>query len=62
MFYVDNIIIFCVFLEILWNSTLLIRYKLDKFRPPWVNQFDICVMLFGGYARFIPLYEIVLYG
>ena len=62
MFYVDSVITFSVFLELLWKYTLLIRYKLNRFRPPWVNQFDIRVLLFGGYARLIPLDKMVFYG
>ena len=61
MFYVANVIKFSVFLELLWNSTLIIHYKLNRFWPPWANQFDICALLFVGCDRFTPLYKIVLY-
>ena len=61
MFYVANIIILSVVLELLWKFTLLVRHKLNIFRPPRVNQFDICSLLFGGYARFIPLDKMVFY-
>ena len=27
-----------------------------------MNQFDICSLLFGGYARFIPLDKLIFYG
>ena len=27
-----------------------------------MNQFDICALLFGGYARLIPLDKMVFYG
>ena len=59
MFYVANVITFTVFLELLWKFTLLLRYKLNIFRPPWMNQFDICALLFGGYTMFIPLGKMV---
>ena len=55
MFYVASVITVSVFSELLWKSTLLVRYKLNRFRPPWVNQVDICALLFGGYARFVIL-------
>ena len=59
IFYVDTIINFSFFLELLWKSTLLVRYKLNKFRSPQVNQFDICAVLYGSYARFVPLDKMV---
>ena len=37
-------------------------YKLNIFRPPRVNQFYIHALLFGGYARFVPLDKISFYG
>ena len=55
MFYVANVIKFSIFLELMWKFTLLTRYRLNSLRPPRVNQFDICALLFGGYSRFIPL-------
>ena len=61
MFYVASIIPFRVFLELLWKSTLLLRYKLNILWPRWLNHFDIMALLIGGYARFIPLDKIVLY-
>ena len=39
MFYVASVIEFSAFLELLWNHTLLVRYKLNRFRPPWVEPF-----------------------
>ena len=62
MFYVANFITLNVVLELLLTCTLLVRYKLKIFRPPRVNQFDIRALLFGGYARFIPLDKMVFYG
>ena len=62
MFYVDSVITFSVFLELLYKSTLLIRYKLNSFRPPQVDQFDIHSLLFGGYIRFIPIDKMILDG
>ena len=62
MFYVANVITLSVYLELLWKFTLLVRYKLNIFRPPWVNHFYIRELLFGGYARFVPLDEMVFYG
>ena len=50
---------FSVPLDLLWKISLLIRYKLDIFRSLWVQQFYICELLFGGYARFIPLDKMV---
>ena len=61
-FYVANVITLSAVSELLWKFTLLLRYKLNRFRPPWVNQFDIRALLFGGYARFIPLDKMVFYG
>ena len=61
IFYVDCDIPFSIFLELLRNSSLLIHYKFNRFRPPQLNQFDICALLFGGYARFLILDKIVLY-
>ena len=52
MFYVSNAIKFSVFLGLLWKFTLF-------FWTPWANQFDIRALLFGGYARFIPLSIVV---
>ena len=60
MFYLSNVIIFTVSLELLWKVTLFERYRLNRFRPPWVNQFDIRARLFGGYTRFIPIYELII--
>ena len=62
MFYIANVITFREFSELLWKSTLLVRYKLNRFQPRQVNQFDIYACLFGGYSRFIPLDKIFLYG
>ena len=62
MFYVANIVTLIIVSELLWKSTLLIRYKLNSFHPPMVNQFDIRALLFGCYARFIPLDKTVFYG
>ena len=44
MFYVANVITFIVVLELLWKPTLIIRYKLNRFWYPQVNQFDICAL------------------
>ena len=55
MFYVAIVILFSVFSYLLWKSNLLVCYKLNRFRTPQVNQFDICALLFGGYVSFIPL-------
>ena len=41
LFYESNVIIFSIDLELLWKPTLLIRYKLNIFWYPRVNQFDI---------------------
>ena len=60
--YVANIITLSVFLELLWKFILLVHYKLNIFRPPRVNQFDIHALLFRGYAKFIPLDKMVFYG
>ena len=62
MFYVANVITLSVVLELLWKFTLLVRYKLNIFRPPRVNQFGIRALIFRGYARFIPLDKMVFYG
>ena len=55
MFNVSNIVKFCAFSELLWEYTVFIRYKLNRLWTSRVNQFDIFALLFGGYARFIPL-------
>ena len=62
MFYVANVTTLSVVSELLWKFTLFIRYKLSIFRPPWVNQFDICELLLGGYYSFISLNKMVFYG
>ena len=59
MFYADNVIALSGGLELLWKFTLLVRYKLNIFRHPWVNQFDIRELLFVVYARFILLDKMV---
>ena len=62
MFYVATVIAFRTFWELLWRSTLLVCYKLNRFQPPRTYQFDICALLLGGYDRFVPLDKIVLYS
>ena len=62
MFYVANVITLSVVLEVLWNFTLIVHYQLNRFQPSRVNQFDIRALLFGGYARFIPLDKMVFHG
>ena len=62
MFYVANVITFSLSLDLLRKFTLLVRYKLNIFRPPQVNQFDNSALLFGGYTSFIPLDKMVVYG
>ena len=59
MFYVANVIKFSVFSELLWKPTVLVHFKLNSFWPPRVNKFDICELLFGRYARFILLDQMV---
>ena len=59
MIYVASVITFNVFFELLWKSTLLVCYKLNRFRPPQVNQFDIPALLFIFYARFVSLDKMV---
>ena len=60
--YVANVITFSVFSELLWKFTLLVSYKLNRFRPPRLNQFDIRALLYGGWPRFITLDKMVFYG
>ena len=62
MFYIANAIKLSVFSKLLWKFTLLVRYKFNRFWPPRVNQFENFALLFGGYARFIPLDKMVSYG
>ena len=62
MFYVANVITLRVVLELLWKFTLLVRYKLNIFYPPRLNQFDNLALLFGGCSRFVPLDKLVFYG
>ena len=62
MLYVASVITFSVFSELLWKSTLLVHYRLNIFWRPWVNPFDICVILFVRYAIFVRLDKFVLYG
>ena len=59
MFYINIIITFSLFSELLWKSTLLVRYKLNRFLFTRVSKFDIHALLFGGYYRFIPLDKMV---
>ena len=37
MFYVSSVVTSSVFSELLWKSTLIVRYKLNSFRPPWIK-------------------------
>ena len=62
IFYIVNVISLSVVLELLWRFTLLVHYKLNIFQTPQLNQFDILALLFGGYARLIPLDKMVFYG
>ena len=55
MFYVAIFITFSVFLESLCKFALQVSFTLNIFRPSQENQFDICALLFIGYARFVPL-------
>ena len=61
MFCVASVIKFSVFSELLLKSTLFVRYKLNRFQPSRVNQFDVRALLFGDYTRFILLDKMVLY-
>ena len=62
MFYIAKFITLSVVMELLLKFTLLIHYKLSRFRTPQVNKFDIRALLFGSYARFVPLDKMVFYG
>ena len=62
MFYKANFIKLSVVLDLLWKYSLLLCYKLNIFRRPWVNQFNVCALLFRGYIMFIPLDKMVFYG
>ena len=62
MFYVANVITFCVVSELLWKFNLLVRYKLNILQLPQINNFDTRELLFGGYARFLLLDKTVFYG
>ena len=62
MFYVANVITLSIFPELLWKLNLLVCYKLNRFRPPRVNQFAIRALLLGGYSSFIPLDKMFFYG
>ena len=62
MFYLANVTTLSIVSELLWKFTILVRYRLNIFSPPRVNHFDICALLFGSYARFIPLDKMVFYG
>ena len=62
MLCVANVITYIVVLELLWKFYSLVHYKLNRFLPPQVKQFDICALLFGGYDRFVPLNKMVFYG
>ena len=61
MFYVASVITSSVFWGLLWKYTLLVRYKLNSFQSPQVNQFEICALLFGIYDMFVLLDKMVLY-
>ena len=62
MFYASNVMTLSTFSELLRKFTLLLCYKLNRFRPPRVNLFDSCALLFGSYSRFIPSDKMVLCG
>ena len=53
MFYLSDVVTISVFLKLLSKFNLLVRYKLNGFRPPRVNQFDMRALLFCGYTMFI---------
>ena len=59
MFYIVNVITFSVFWELLWKSTLLVCYRLNRLRPPLVNQFDICAQLI---QRLRQVHNVILSG
>ena len=59
MFYIASIIKFSLILELLWKSTLLVHYKLNRFQFLQVNQLDINLLLLGVYDRLIPLEKMV---
>ena len=48
MFNVANVITLILVSELPWKFNLLLRYTLNIFRPPRMNQFDISALLFGG--------------
>ena len=58
-FYESSVIAFISFSELLWKYILLVCYKLNILPPPKANQFDICALLFSGYARILPLDKMV---
>ena len=59
MLYVASVITLSAFSDLLWNFSLLVRYKLKRFRPPRVKQFDICAILV---RRLRQVYTITLNG
>ena len=59
MFYVDSVIAFNLFSELLWNYTLIVPYRLNSFQPPQVNYYDIRELLLGEYTRLIQIDKMV---
>ena len=55
MFYVARVIRFSVFLELLWKSTLLVRYKLNIFHNPRVEK--VLIFLHCSFVDTLGLYR-----
>ena len=46
IFYIDNIIKFNIFLELLWKFTLLILYRVNRFRPQRIEPVGyMCIFI-----------------
>ena len=55
MFYVDSVITFIMFLELLWKSTLLVRFKFYRLRPPQIELVGyLCTVIW----RLLQIYTI----
>ena len=63
MSYLASVITVSVFLELLWKSSLLVCSKLNIFRCPQVNQFDLvdCYLSVPPYSyHYIQLYICIM--
>ena len=62
MFYVDRVIKLSVFLELLWKYSLILRYKLNRFRPQRIEPVGYLCTFIWRLRRVHNVRQMVLYG